>query len=446
MTPHVDGARDDVQAAPAATRRPALWLAAGNLTFNLLGLATGPILARALGPSGRGTLAAILVPLFVASWVAALGLPAFARFSAAREGRPRVLMTTLAVMAVAIGLVAFAAAPTIASALAEGRDVVHDLLLVGLALLPVLIFGNVVFSTIAGLELWRLTVTAQLLPPVATLVGLAALWAADGLTVTTAAIVSIGCLFLVFLPGALALRGAGAFRFERRLARQGLAFGLRAWPGQLSSVANARLDQLLMITLVSPADLGFYVVAWTVSTGPAVLGKAFAFAHGPRIARGEERRVFVGCRLLMPLALVATAGIAALTPLVLPLLFGAAFEAAIPLALILLGSAVPYQGAVFLGEALSASGRPGRYSIGQVVALCITVPGLLLLLPWMGVTAAALVSVAAHLAQFVYLLGAAHRRFGGSYRDLLLPRRSDVGILRSALPAEIRRRRSGEAA
>jgi O-antigen/teichoic acid export membrane protein len=401
-------------------------LVTGNLAFNLFGLVTGPVLARALGPAGRGTLAAILVPLFIASWVAALGLPAFARRSAAREGRPRALVATLGVIAVASGLIAFLAAPAVASTLAEGRDVVHDLLLAGFALLPLFVAANVLVSVLAGLEQWRLYLAAQLLPPVATLIGLIALWAVGQLTVTTAAITSLGGLLLVFLPAGFALRGAGAFRFELPLARRALAFGIRAWPGQLGSLANARLDQLLMIPLVDPADLGFYVVAWTVATGPAVLGRAFAWAVGPRVARGDTRIVLTACRILMPAVVISSALLAAVTPVLLPLVFGHDFEQSVGLAWILLCASVPWQGAILLGEALSASGRPGLFTIGQMTALAVTVAGLLALLPVLGVYGAAFTSLAAYLTQFGFVLWAARRHFAESYLDLLVPRRADL--------------------
>lgn len=426
----------------AGSARPTMWLVAGNLAFNLLGLMTGPILAQALGPAGRGTLAAILVPLFVASWVATLGLPAFARRSAAREGRPRALVATLSIIALASGLIAFLAAPAIASALAEGRDVVHDLLLVGLALLPLFIAGNILVSVLAGLERWRYYLAAQLLPPAATLIGLVLLWVAGELTVTTAAITSLGALLLVYLPAALALRGEGAFRFELPLARRALAFGIRAWPGQLGSLANGRLDQLLMIPLVGAADLGFYVVAWTVSTGPTVLGRAFAWAVVPRVARGDAHIVFTASRILLPAALLSSALIAAVTPVMLPLLFGHEFEKAVGVACILLCGSVALQGEILLGEALSASGRPGLYTMGQMIALAVTVPGLLALLPVLGIYGAALVSVGAHLAQFSFLLWAARRYFAGSYLGLLVPRRSDLRTVAAVLPR--RSRRSGE--
>jgi O-antigen/teichoic acid export membrane protein len=418
-----------------------MWLVAGNLAFNLLGLLTGPILARALGPSGRGTLAAILVPLFVASWVAALGLPAFARRSAAREGRPGALVATLGVLAVASGLIAFLAAPTIASTLADGRQVVHDLLLAGFALLPLFVVANILVSVLAGLEQWRFYLVAHLLPPASTLIGLVVLWGTGQLTVTTAAIMTLGSLLLVFLPAGLALRRRGAFRVELPLARRALAFGMRAWPGQMSSLANQRLDQLLMIPLVKPADLGLYVVAWTVFTGPTVLGRAFAWAVVPRVARGDTGIVLTASRVLLPAVLLSSALIAAVTPVVLPLLFGHEFEQAVPLVWILLCGSLPFQGQILFGEALSASGRPGLYTTGQMIALAVTVPGLLALLPVLGVQGAAVVSVAAYFAQFSFLLWLARRHFAESYFDLLVPRRADLRIVAAALP---RRSRRGE--
>ncbi len=432
-------------AAPTVPRvsgagRPALWLAGGNLAFNLIGLLTGPILARALGPAGRGTLAAILVPLFIASWAAAIGLPTFARRSAAREGRPQTLAATLAVIAVASSLVFFVAGLALAPTLADGRDVVYDLLVAGLALLPLFVIANILVSVLGGLEQWRYYLAAQLLPPASTLIALIVLWAAGQLTVTTAAVTTLGSVLLVYLPAALVLRGRGAFRFELPLARRAMAFGFKAWPGDLGLLANARLDQLIMIPLVNPADLGFYVVAWTVSTGPTVLGRALAWAVTPTVARGDTAIVFTASRVLVPTVLISTGLIAAVTPVLIPLVFGEDFDKAVGLALILLCASVPYQGRILLGEALSASGRPGLYTGGELIAVAVTVPGLLLLLPSLGVYAAALVSVAAYFTQYAFVLWAARRHFGGSYAELLVLRRADI---RTVAAAVSRRRRGG---
>jgi O-antigen/teichoic acid export membrane protein len=424
----------DVPASVAKPRlhlgSPALWVAASNIAFNLLAVFSGPILARALGPAGRGTLAAIVVPLTVGGWVASLGMPEFALRAAAREGRARTLSVTLGGISLIIGVILLPLAPVLASAFAGGREVVHTYLLVGFGLLPLFVMSYVMYSVVTGLERWELLVTTRLAPSVFSLIALIALWASDRLTVGTAAAAVLSGTLLVLVPAAFALKGGGKFSFDRVLADRALRFSLRAWPGYIGHYANARLDQLLMIPLVDPAELGLYAVAVALSSLPAVLGGAFATTLGPRIARGEIDLVAKGHRVLLPLVAAMSAAMAAVVPIGLPLLFGRDFAPAVPLTWILLAASVPYQGAWFLGTTLTAAGRPGIFTAGHAVALAITVPGLLLLLPSMGAYGAAIVSAVSALVQFVFLLVIAHRAFGGSIWDYLAPKPSDREVFR----------------
>jgi O-antigen/teichoic acid export membrane protein len=408
----------------------ALWVAASNIAFNLIGLLTGPILARALGPAGRGTLAAIVVPLTVGGMVASLGMPEFALRSAAREGRALTLSVTLAVISLVIAVIMLPLAPILASALAEDREVVHTYLMVGFVLLPLFVMSYVMYSVVTGLERWGLLVTTRLAPSLLGLIALAALWATDQLTVATAAAVVLTTTLLVLVPAAFALRDGGAFSFDRELAGRALRFSARAWPGYLGQYANARLDQLLMIPLVDPADLGLYVVAVTLSSIPAVLASALAATLGPRTARGETDLVAKGHRVLLPLVAVMSVAMAAAAPVGVPLVFGHDFASAVPIAWILLAASVPYQGAWFLGATLTAAGRPGLFTAGHIVALVVTVPGLLLLLPPLGAYGAAIVSSVSAVSQFAFLLVMVRREFGGSLWDYVVPKPVDRKLIR----------------
>lgn len=68
--------------------RLVLHLTATNLVIAVLGVVTGPLLARSLGAGGRGVLAAIVVPLGLAPALLGLGLPSYATRSIARGASP----------------------------------------------------------------------------------------------------------------------------------------------------------------------------------------------------------------------------------------------------------------------------------------------------------------------------------------------------------------------
>jgi O-antigen/teichoic acid export membrane protein len=74
----MDSARSDIE--PQRRRglvRVAASITVLNLTISAMAVISGPLQARALGPGGRGELAAILVPLFVAPILADIGLSTF---------------------------------------------------------------------------------------------------------------------------------------------------------------------------------------------------------------------------------------------------------------------------------------------------------------------------------------------------------------------------------
>ncbi len=130
--------------------------------------------------------------------------------------------------------------------------------------------------------------------------------------------------------------------------------------------------------------------------------------------------------------------VAAATPLLLTALFGAEFADAAEPAWVLLAAGVPLSGAAILGPTLNGVGRPGLPAVGQALALLITVPGLLLLLPSIGIMGAAVVSLVAYTANFLVLFVATIRIFDTTARDLLVPKRSDLawlwGFIRERLP------------
>lgn len=118
------------------------------------GLATGIIAARSLGPSGRGDLAAIIVPLSIAPAALAFGLPTFASRSAAGGRDLGLILGTAGALAFAIGCLAIPVCVALAPTLAGDHQGVLTVLLVGFSLLPVMLTINVLADVGLGLQLW----------------------------------------------------------------------------------------------------------------------------------------------------------------------------------------------------------------------------------------------------------------------------------------------------
>jgi O-antigen/teichoic acid export membrane protein len=437
MSLDTEGARESLEVGPTAsqatetTRGWSLTRVVGgfslvNAIVMLAGLVSGPLQARALGPAGRGELAAITVPLTIAPVLVGLGLGAYAARASARNAPLGTLIGTVAALLLLIGVVIAGVSPAVADVFAAGRETVYVFLIIGFALMPFSLFTYLLWGVNQGLERWRPMAMNRLTPPVLGTAAIAILFALDELTLGTAAAVFLSVGVLAQLPLFNVLRSATRVRFDRRVAREALVFGFPAWIATLGGYANFRLDQLLMIRLTSSAELGFYAVAATLAAFSVILTGSIQTAIVPRVARGDRELAQRATRMSVTIVGTATVLAAALTPFVLPALFGHDFEPAVPMALILLAAGIPYAGVQVLSVVLTAWGHPKAPARAEVAALAITVPGLILLIPLLGGRGAALVSLAAYSTNFLIQLVAARRSVGGGVWSYLAVTRVDV--------------------
>jgi len=221
--------------------------------------------------------------------------------------------------------------------------------------------------------------------------------------------------------------------------KEGLAFGLKSWFGALGEVVNLRLDQLLMIRLVSSHDLGLYAIAVNLATLPTLATSAFGSFVLPRVAGGDEHVVDRASRVAVVVILLAGSLVALALPIGLPLVFGDAFSGSLPMTLILLAGLIPMSLISILNPALGGAGVPAAGSYAQIAALVVTVPGLIVALPLIGAIGAAIVSSVAYMVSAAVLLLIARRRFGKPLREFLVPTIADLRWLRSTVrsgPAE----------
>lgn len=390
-------------------------------------LITSPLQARALGPIGRGDLAAIMIPIALAPTILSLGLGSYLGRESARGRSLGVLAGSVGTVLILLGVVVACVAPLGASLFAGGRKVVYVWVFLGLVTMPLSMFAWMLNDFANGVGRWNALWVRQVMVPLGTLVCFVVLYLIGSLTVTSAAAVTLILGFIAIAPLLPLVREIGMPRFDCQVCREGLAFGSKAWLGGLGSLVNVRLDQLLMTRLVAPRELGLYVVAVTASTffvNP-VMG---ALTQGLVPRSASEDFSWLGRVLRMTIVGVVAVGVctAVAVPVMLPLVFSRAFADSVPMVLILLLGTVPLAGVSVLSTALTVGGRPGFSAISELVAVGVTVPGLIVLLPMWGGVGAAVVSVVAYSLNFTILLIGVKRLTSVSWRDLLLVRSRDV--------------------
>lgn len=424
--------------------RAATRLSVAQIVAYSAGFITGPLLARALGATGRGHLAAIIVPITMLGWLAGLGLGSWVTVETSRERDLGAVLGTTGVLSIGLGFGAAIAAIPVAIALADGNRTVLIFMMVSIVLLPLSLFVQLLSSAAIGGSRWKMQARHRTVPAILTLVLTSGLFVADQLTLATAATVFLIGGLLSVVPLLPLVREARPLRFERPLAREALGFGSRAWASSLGALTNARLDQLLMIPLLPARQLGLYAVAVTYSTLPTVLSSALMTVIAPRVASGDDALVGRSLRVTVGLMLASGLCLSLLAPILLPLGFGGEFDAAVQMAWILVLAGVPLAATVVLTAAMTFMGRPGTPAFAQVMSGAVTVVGLLVLLPKMQAVGAALVSLIAYSISCVYMVVATARQLESGVAQLLRPRRTDMAwlgvMVRSARVRWLRRR------
>ena len=404
------------------------------------------VLTRALPPSERGTVAFVIVTSLIAARIALRGLPdATMVFASANPGaRSQLLTNLLSATTVSSLAVAVVACVALSALPLDLRGIgTAELLILGLGVLVTnaaeagrcFLLGCSEFRDQAlVLAAWPWTYAGFLLGVALT----------HGLNVTAAlgcwAVSSGGAAATLFI---IAIRKYRLGRLDRGLLRAALQFGVRAWALSAARFMNFRADQFLMGFLATEAALGTYAVAVNASEALLYLPFALGAALVPVLGGSEEsargERTLRALRALLFTTTVTVAVAAIVGPTLLPLVFGADYEASVIPFLVLLPGALGFAVISVVEGALIAAQRPGRASVGFVAAVIVGITLDLLLIPSLEATGAALAATAA-LIVGGYASVVAFRRVYPAPWSGVLPGPSDVRSLLALARAALRRR------
>jgi O-antigen/teichoic acid export membrane protein len=399
-----------------------------QLASLVLIIANSAIIARWLGPEGKGALTlAMLVPA-VLSLLLGLGIGVANAFFA---GSRRFETSQLTRNSVGLGLI-LSGAGLVFTAIVSATGLLGRLLpgvpagvmAVTMAAFPLILLTGYFTATLQGLQrIYR--------------VNLVTLWhalAQFGLTVLLVVVFGLG-----LTGGALAYAGAAlagllmAMHFlakegasyrpalDAQVVRPALAFGLRGYVGNVLQFFNYRLDAFLVNYYLGPAGVGIYSVSVALAEMLWYLPNAVSFVIFPRAARSrpEEMNTFT------PRVFRATMGLTALGGLALAgagqflivLIYGEAFAAAYGPLLALLPGVVLLGGAKVLTNEIAGRGYPIYNSVASGLGLVLTVILDLALIPRLGVLGAAVASSLAYAAIFVvaiFFYGRVSRQAGAA--------------------------------
>ncbi|TAM72491.1 MAG: hypothetical protein EPN50_04150 [Chloroflexota bacterium] len=421
-----------------------------RVTAFLFAVAASFLMARLLGPDGRGVYGTVTTFVGLLFTFAQLGLPSAITYFAGRGRsvtslrRATILLSlgvSIAVLAVSVALL-----PIFDRTIAETAS--YDELLLGLAALPVLLSNGMAGGILYGRHETRNYNLIQVAQAMATLLGVVLFVGILRLEVMGAL---LGYVLVNVVAGAALLLEVR--RFEGRSPtterpvryRELLSYSTRLYPASVTSYFNYRADVLILNAFgIAPGPIGLYAVAVqfaellfyvpdSISTifYPTIAGAPREDAD--RLARSVTRftvlLALAGSVLLFPAAAVTIV-------IILPQFVGSL----LPL-LILLPGVLSLSLSKVLAGYISGLGRPGAATTASLAAMLVNVTLNVLLIPIAGIAGAACASLVSYSLHATIMLAFAVRISGHSAKEFLVPGRAEVGRLRQGLDLVVARLR-----
>jgi O-antigen/teichoic acid export membrane protein len=391
-----------------AQKGSVLSLAIANYGAMAINAATGPIMARVLGPGGRGAVAAISVWDEASSRVFYLGLPDATGYRT-KEGLdpPGALLGAIRRVGIMLFPIAVAAGILVAYWPLGSLDTRSKILVVVLVGMSPLIntFGRACYQMLmVERDLKSLRIATLIVNAVGFVVIITAV-VFGALDVWVAA--------LALAIGRFAEHGYAWWKVKVKIHGRAplkpmLAFGLKAIPGSLTDLANNRLDQLFIIPFLGFKALGFYAVAVTVNFIPFQIGTALSSSTYGQVRVASQRGHTGIASQLIRRGLVTTGAaaiaVALATPTILPLLYGHRFDPSIGPTLILLPGTIAWSLTLIATQIGNGINKPQYGSIAQLAGVTITITGLIIMVPRYGVAGAAIVSTITYATRLIILL------------------------------------------
>jgi O-antigen/teichoic acid export membrane protein len=376
------------------------------ISTQVLGFVTSVIIARSVGPQGRGLITALAVWSQILAWISCFSMDkavvVLANESVNREVNPDSLFVVARRQL--LWNLGFVSLP----AVVIGVWILRDTLLV-------VSFMSAVVA-IAFWELWNGYLMAtkrretylrlRLAQPVAylLLIGMIAVPVQNASFLSEVRAMGAAVFVSVAVPVIVSYRRSypTPTDMQRSLRAELLRFAASAELAAFLQFLNTRLDVLLLPFAVSPSQVGIYAIAVAPAQTIVFLGSAGVFRA--LIREGPQRDV----RALVAIAAISLTW-CLLAPRVIVLLFGSPFAtAALPARILAVGSIFGFALQLVSGRLLG-SGRTGSLAAAQGLGAAVFIVGFSLAHTLAGVALANAVSYVASLA-FAEALDARNQR------------------------------------
>jgi len=402
----------------------------------ILGLVISVIIARALGPEGRGVYSlAILLPGLLVTFTN-LGInPATVFYVAKRKyslrevfGNNIILTVSISILTVSIGLIII---PCFHNELFPG--VGNEYLLLALGLVPFPLFFDFISHILVGMQKIKAYNILCLLQSFLFLILLSALLlgfqfgikAAISAQIISSLLAGIALFFFVKKE----TQGI-FFKPNRQYLKDVPFYGFKAHLGGVISFLHYRIDLFLINIFLNPFAVGLYSVAVALAEGMWLISRSVGTVLFPKLASekdSESLKQFTPlvCRHVLIIVFSVAVLLYFLSQWLIALLYSETFLGSIQPFRILLIGAVAVSGHSVLVYFLMAAGRPMLVSYITGISVILNIILNVILIPHWGIIGAAWATTVSYSAMFMISLFVYSRISGTAVKDSVIPQKSD---------------------
>lgn len=416
--------------------RDTLGILGTRVIWSVMGVVSGVVLARWLGPHDRGILALVLLLPSTVLTLVKLGVSqATVFFINRKEATVEQVASNSVILAILLGVLSSAVVWVLRDNLLHKvlADVPAWALLLALIRVPLLLLDNYLYSVLQatgqfGLYNRRLLQSEGLR---LLLVAILIMGFNLGLPAAVATYTFIGLFNIVWLLLNMRETIRFSWKMDFELLQRMLAFGIRSYVQVVTAHLLLRIDVYMVQAFLGPAQTAFYALALHFTELVLEVPQAIGLVLYPKLAALPEAEIHrltaQTCRRTLMVTVPAAAALALLGPWVITLWYGQAYATA--------GAPLPWAAVgvaamsifVIITRDFTARQKQRVNTVAGLLALVTNVALNVVLIPWQGIVGASLATAVAYSGACVILITFFLRESGLRWTEVILPSRDDVG-------------------
>lgn len=413
-----------------------------QLLSGIFAFLIGVIIARTLGPSGKGVVSLLVYFSLILSLLLSFGLnTANAYFIGRNNSRTKAIISNTLFFSCIVGTVCVIFLLVMRGFILRQflKNVPPNYLVIALISTPFLLLTRNLITIPQGLSKFKefnllsLTTSVSKLLFIVFFLLILKSGTAGGIWAYTFSSIS-AAIVCILIIGRTEKPGLS---IDFPLLKTTLRYGGKTYIGVISELLNYRLDLLIVNYFLNPQSVGFYAVALGMAELVRYLPRAVARTLFPRVASSKnlkkEQFTIMVFRNALFLSIIGGACLCVFANYFILWIYGPSFIPAVPLLQIIIFGIVASGTSNLLVVYFCGKGKPEYFTYVSLISLGSVVSLDLILIPTVGVIGAAIALTLSYLIAGVICVYWFHKESNRTLREILILTRGDIALCKRGL-------------